>query len=171
MKIIVATLLLTGCTAETEASGNHEEQAVFSSLRALVQKQGEEEDKSVNVVTAFLNLDSEPGSEVVAFVSGRSVCGSGGCRLYILKKSGGEYKQVTKLTVVQLPIQVFNDRSHDWLDLGVGVQGGGINPGYDVRLRFNGQTYPSNPSVQAAADHKGRIIISNSSTTAKPLFK
>lgn len=171
MKTIAATLLLIACTAETEVSGGHEEQAAFSSLRALVQEQAGEEDKSVNVVTAFLNLDNEPSSEVVAFVSGQSVCGSGGCRLYILKKSGGEYKQITKLTVVQLPIQVFSDRSHNWLDLGVGVHGGGINPGYNVRLRFNGQTYPSNPSVQAAVVQKGMIIISNSSNTAKPLFK
>jgi hypothetical protein len=41
-------------------------------------------------------------------------------------------------------------KTNGWHDIGVFVAGGGINPGYVARLRFNGHSYPSNPSVPPA---------------------
>ena len=35
-------------------------------------------------------------------------------------------------------------------------QGGGIQPGYEAELRFDGKTYPANPSVPPARPLKGK---------------
>lgn len=164
---IFLTFFLVACASNVEAVDN---QKIFSVLQALVAKNSNYKDKSLQVSVAYINLDDDEDNEIVAFVSGQSLCGSGGCVLYVLKRNGQSYKQVTRMTVARLPIKVFDDRSQGWLDLGVRVAGGGINPGSDTLLRFNGQTYPSNPSVEpVAAREKGRIIISSSSS-ARPLF-
>lgn len=66
------------------------------------------------------------------------------------------------MTVVQLPIRVLESTANGWHDLGVWVQGGGIQPGYEAALSFDGRTYPRNPTVAPARrlEHpKGKILI------------
>jgi hypothetical protein len=42
-------------------------------------------------------------------------------------------------------------------DIGVWVQGGGIQPGYEAVLRFNAHEYPKNPSVPPARRPRGYV--------------
>jgi len=76
-------------------------------------------------------------------------------------------------TVVQQPIRVLDTKSSGWHDLGVWVQGGGIQPGYEARLLFNGKEYPSNPTVPPAQPLakkvSGKIVVSRSAT-GEPLY-
>jgi hypothetical protein len=41
-------------------------------------------------------------------------------------------------------------KSYGWRDIGAWVQGGGIQPGYEAVLQFDGKHYPANPSVAPA---------------------
>jgi hypothetical protein len=41
-------------------------------------------------------------------------------------------------------------KSHGWHDITVWVQGGGIQPGYEAFLFFDGKRYPNNPTVPPA---------------------
>jgi len=70
------------------------------------------------------------------------------------------------MTVAQQPIRVLDTKSNGWHDLGVWVQGGGIQPGYEARLSFDGKEYPSNPTVPPArpltANVSGRIVVPQS---------
>jgi len=53
-------------------------------------------------------------------------------------------------------------KSHGWRDIGVMVQGGGIIQEYEAALRFDGRTYPTNPTVPPAtplARTTGKILI------------
>jgi hypothetical protein len=62
---------------------------------------------------------------------------------------------------------------HGWHNLGVWVGGGGIQPGYEAELRFDGKKYPGNPSVPPARktgkNASGTVVIS-STQEEKALF-
>jgi hypothetical protein len=121
-----------------------------------------------SVALSDLDGDGHPEALIYAMATsdggGRAdLCGSGGCNLYILSLTQTGYRKVTNTTITQLPIRVLPSISHGWHDLGVQVAGGGVIPGYEARLRFDGQGYPSNPSVPPAIrrlkDSAGKIVI------------
>lgn len=59
---------------------------------------------------------------------------------------------------------MLRSRTHGWHDLSIWVQGGGIQPGYEAILRFNGRTYPSDvmdpPAIPARKHLPGAVVIS-----------
>jgi hypothetical protein len=67
--------------------------------------------------------------------------------MLILAPEGTSYRVVTRTTVTRLPVRVLATKTNGWHDLGVWVQGGGIQPGYEAKLSFNGKEYPGNPTV------------------------
>lgn len=83
--------------------------------------------------------------------------------MMILEKDEGSFKVIANVTIVHPPILAFKSKSHGRHDIGVWVQGGGILPGYEALLRFNGRSYPSNPSVPPAVpltqNVTGRVLI------------
>jgi hypothetical protein len=119
--------------------------------------------RSTNVTSAFADLDGDGRLDALAYVSGAAWCGSGGCKLYVLENRGRSYRIVGRTTVTRPPIRVLQRRTHGWRDIGVWVAGGGIIPGHDVVLRFDGWKYPSNPSTQTALKHfrdrAGEVVI------------
>ena len=48
---------------------------------------------------------------------------------------------------------MLSHRTNGWRDLSVLVAGGGIIPGYQAVLQFDGRAYPSNPSMQKPLSH------------------
>lgn len=92
------------------------------------------------------SLNSEEVPEQFLYATAPAFCGSGGCTLFVLQKEAGKYKVVLRSTVVQLPIRLLPTKTHGWHDIAVNVSGGEIKPGA-VRLRFNGERYPSNPTL------------------------
>jgi hypothetical protein len=106
--------------------------------------------------------DADPGSrQVLVYLVGPVWCGSGGCELLVLDHAGADYKIITDVSIVHEPVRVLESGSHQWRDIGVWVGGGGILHGYEARLRFNGKTYPGNPSVvgRVSPKSKGREVI------------
>jgi len=59
------------------------------------------------------------------------------------------FRVISSITLTRR-VRVLRSTTKGRHDLAVWVQGGGIQPGYDVRLRFNGKTYPSNPTASPA---------------------
>ena len=102
-----------------------------------------------------LNDDREP--EILVYVVGRWVCGSGGCPLFVLKKALTEYTVVTEILASGTPIVVSSERTNGWNDLILWQRSWAWDPkhkigqpSYYAELRFDGQTYPSNPTVELA---------------------
>ncbi|TMU84926.1 hypothetical protein FGG79_13550 [Bacillus sp. BHET2] len=92
-----------------------------------------------------LNDDNQP--ETFVYLVGIPTCGSGGCSGALFTKENSEYKLLTTFSLVRTPIIVQNEKTNGWKNIIMYVSGGGIKGGYK-QLRFDGKTYPSNPSVQ-----------------------
>lgn len=114
-------------------------------------------DKSAQYFSVFVDLNDDNKPEVIAFITGKSFCGSGGCRTIILTREESTYRVVTDMSITRPPIRVLVTKSHGWHDLAVMVQGGGIVSAYEARMSFDGKSYPSNPTVSPARRLKKRI--------------
>jgi hypothetical protein len=158
--LLCAAFAMPICFAQVppkaEASNADEE-----SIRKLFQTR--DNDKSTRYLAVFRDLNGDGVPEAIVYLIGQQWCGSGGCHLFILQKNGGSWKTVTSMTITNPPIRVLDRKWNGWHSLGVRVQGGGIQPGYEAALRFNGKTYPKNPSVpparRAAGDVAGEVVI------------
>ena len=81
----------------------------------------------------------------------------------VLDQDDGSFRVLTEVTV-QLPIRRLDSSSNGLPDIGVWVRGGGIQPGYEARLRFDGTKYPNNTTVHPATrvfGAKGAVVISH----------
>ena len=95
------------------------------------------------------DLDADGRPELIVHVAGPMVCGTGGCNTVVLAQDGGSLRAVATITVTRPPIIVAESSSNGWRDLLVSVSGGGI-PAHMARLRFDGSSYPGNPTVEPA---------------------
>jgi len=148
-----------------------ERSAMENSLRGFLQTYlrtppWTEIEPTTRYLPAFVDLDGDGKPEAIVYITGRWWCGSGGCVTLILHREGSSYRVVTRITISRPPIRVFAATSHGWRNISVWVAGGGILQGYQADLRFDGTTYPSNPTTPPArpleADTRGQIVISAS---------
>lgn len=94
-----------------------------------------------------IDLNDDQVPETFVYLVGPTVCGTGGCSGLLLEEKDGEYKVKTRFSLVRTPIMIQNETTNGWKDIVMYVTGGGIEPGYH-QLKYNGKTYPSNPSVE-----------------------
>jgi hypothetical protein len=169
--LVCSTLVITTCLAQAPRQPVTSSPATEESLKRFLQTF--DDDKAARFISAFRDLNGDGTSEAIVYLISKDWCGSGGCNTIVLMQDGGSWKIVTSITITRPPIRVLNGRSHGWLNLGVWVQGGGINPGYEAELRFDGKTYPSNPAISPArplaGGRVGDVVIS-SSAVGIPLF-
>ena len=139
MKVRMGSLLVSaalGLTACAGGQGTGPDLAEYTSAGVAVQQ-------------ARVDLNADGRDEVIVHVTGRDVCGSGGCLTLAFTPEGDGYRQIMRATVSRLPVGVAGSRSNGWSDLVVGVRGGGMDSGRAV-LAFDGSAYPSNPTVPPA---------------------
>lgn len=100
--------------------------------------------RSTRYVSAFVDLRGDGGQDAIVYIMDDQRqwwCGSGGCTTLVLAPQGTSYGVVAYLTITWPPIRVLARESHGWHDIGVWMQGGGIQPGYEADLYFDGKTY------------------------------
>ncbi|RQO69818.1 hypothetical protein DBR43_17325 [Pedobacter sp. KBW06] len=85
------------------------------------------------------DLNEDGNKEIFVGLTGPYFCGSGGCTFLLLDHEG---QQITKFTVTDFPVLVAGTKTNGWKDLI--LSSGGKNH----LMKFNGKTYPSNPTVQ-----------------------
>jgi hypothetical protein len=161
-------------TAQSGKKFSAPSQASAASLKAFLQDYSGDEDKTIRYLDAWIDLNGDGYPEVVVHLIGDGWCGSGGCTTLVLEPKGSSYKIVTKIPITHLPISVLNTRSNNWNNLTVWVQGGGIQEAYEAELRFDGKSYPDNPTVPPArsliGEAKKEIIIPDDAKAAKFLY-
>lgn len=104
--------------------------------------------------------------QYLVYARDRKWCGvTGGCTLFILTKSGNDWRVLSRMTLVHLPVRILPHLSQGWQDLAVSYSGtlpDGRPALVTSRMRFDGAQYPSNPSVPPAepiAHPGGRIVL------------
>lgn len=123
-------------------------------------------DKTTEYLAAFVDLNGDGVDEAIVYLTGHLWCGSGGCNTLVLARDGASWRTVTMMTITRTPIRVLANASSGWRNISVWVEGGGIRPGYEAELKFDGKTYPTNPSVpparRLARNVPGRIVVASS---------
>lgn len=107
-------------------------------------------DEEAHYFDAAYDLDGDGREEIVAYVVGPMVCGTGGCNLYVFSPGQDGYELVGRTTVTRPPIRVAPRRTDGWQNLIVRVAGGGRVEIMDVELPWDGSAYASNPTVPPA---------------------
>lgn len=124
-------------------------------------------DRTTRIVAANLSSRGETSGETLVYVSGERWCGSGGCTLLILESKESSFKVLGRIPIVQLPVRLLPSTNRGLPDIGVRVQGGGLQAGYEAVLSFNGTEYPRNPSLPPArrlAENEGKVMITKTDT-------
>jgi putative lipoprotein len=122
------------------------------SLHAHLQRQFADQaefDPDARYSMARADLNGDGREEALVLMRARSWCGTGGCTMLVLTPERSGWRTISRVSVTYAPVRLLPTRSRGWRDLSVRVGGGGIRAG-EVTLRFNGRTYPSNPSTLAA---------------------
>ena len=142
-------LLALGLTAQSQSPpGSQGEDSVRRFLQDYTKNS--DHNKTTRYFSAIVNLKDDGTREFVVYLTGNVWCGSGGCTTLILAPKGSSYQIVTRITIARPPIRILTSRTNGWHDIGVWVQGGGVQRGYEAELSFDGQSYPNNPSISPA---------------------
>lgn len=163
IQAVLFSLLAAGlCVADAQQKRQELRADAQKSLEHFLQALDDSEQ--TRYAAAFRDLDGDGTPEAIVYLAGPGWCGSGGCNMLILKRNGDSWKEVTTTTITQLPIRVLKSTSHGWHNIAVWVAGGELLHGYEAELRFDGKTYPANPSVPPARKLRtkveGQIVIS-----------
>lgn len=103
------------------------------------------EDTRYRWLTYDLNGDNQP--ELLVQLDW---CGSGGCTLLIFANDKQQWQFNSRITLVNTPLNLGKKTQHSWRDLVLFVSGGGAQPNQHL-LRYDGVSYPLNPSVAPVA--------------------
>ena len=137
-------------TEPAGASNTSEPQTVTAVVESELRARYGEFGGELRYFYATNDLDSDSQPEIIVYVVSPMLCGTGGCNTLVLTPSDTGYSLVAEITVTRPPIQVSPRSTKGWQNLIVHVSGGGILPGYDAELRFDGTRYPGNPTVSPA---------------------
>lgn len=100
-----------------------------------------EHEEPTRYSAAWINLTDDKAPDAIVYLTGRGWCGTGGCNAFILAPKGSSYRVVDRITIAWPPIRVLTTKSHGWHDIGIWMEGGGIQPGYQAWLSFDGKAY------------------------------
>ena len=98
---------------------------------------------------ALADLNGDGSDEAVVHVVSPYLCGSGGCGTLVLTPAGPMWRKVAEISVSRTPITMLESSTNGWRDITVEVSGGG-GPSGSALLKFDGESYPGNPTVGPA---------------------
>lgn len=134
---LLSVLALTACASQP----GHEKDLSAAVARAA-------EQPSPQYRHALVDLNDDGTQDAIVLLEGSAWCGSGGCTMLVLQGRDNGYAKVSRSTVTNPPIRVAESRHQGWRDLIVDSDGA------SRVMRFAGQGYPLNPSMQPAAEQK-----------------
>ena len=114
-------------------------------LDAAVQEKLQGENTAYDV--GFIDLNNDGIKDAIVYLKSRDWCGSGGCTTFVFKGTDSGFKFINNIMIVKKPIIISKSKTNGFQDIIVNT--GGIG---SVVLKFNGKTYPLNPSTQPLAN-------------------
>ena len=134
-------------------------------LRAYLRDPMGEADTTMRVAAARVALGPGLAHAVVAYLTGRGWCGSGGCTTLVLAPAGGTYRVAGRIPVTRLPISVLPSAHHGWADLGVWFRD--ARTARRAALRYDGRRYRGNASRAPVARTVGRVVLDTAVASAR----
>ncbi|MBF2022336.1 MAG: hypothetical protein IGR93_20145 [Hydrococcus sp. C42_A2020_068] len=113
--------------------------AIQAAIRQAIDARAE----TIRYYYNLVDLNSDRRSEVIIYAVGSSICGSGGCTLYVFEPRGATYSLIAKIPTTTNPIIISDEKTNGWNDLIILTEGGSLPPNY-WRIRFDGNTYVDN---------------------------
>ncbi|MBX7533387.1 hypothetical protein K3165_10670 [Qipengyuania sp. 1XM1-15A] len=109
---------------------------------------------------AWSDLDGDGADEAIVYLAAPYFCGTGGCPTLVLTPAGPMWRKVGDISVSRTPVTVLDSATNGWKDITVAVSGGG-GPSGNALLKFDGEAYPSNPTVAPAemTETTGEVVI------------
>ena len=161
--LVLTMVVATGFSLEQQTTASiYPSESLKAYLRSYLSPGKVPPDTTTRITAVCVKPDGGKTEVYIVYVSGQRWCGSGGCTMLILEPIESSFKVLGRVTIVQLPITLLPSMRDGLPDIGVSVQGGGIQPGYEAVLSFNGKSYPSNPSMppaRKATTTGGQVII------------
>lgn len=146
--------------------GSTDQAQQLTYLSAAVQKFSQDQTR---FRYAFADLNQDGIQDAFVLLQSQDWCGSGGCTLLIFKGLADQsFQYISDSTVTDTPIYLLSSSQHGWRDFSVYTRGTG-----QVLMQFNGQKYPSNPSMldkyEIQADQVTTSAASATAATIQPL--
>jgi hypothetical protein len=162
--------MLLACPAPAAAAPPSRNQALRLFLQASFAEARADYPDTTYIAT-YADLNGDGRDEALVSLNSGYFCGSGGCALHIYTPQGNSWREVAELTIVNLPVRLLGTQSRGWHDLAVQVRGGGVDRPREARIRFNGRSYATNPSIAPRLRGRppGRVLIGDGSES-RPLF-
>ena len=110
--------------------------------KAIADQTGTADNKFVD---KMIDLNGDGVLDAIVLLQGMDWCGSGGCTMMVFEGGKDAMTFKSKSTVTDTPIRVAGTKTKGWSDLIVS------SDGKDRKLVFDGNKYPSNPSLVAPA--------------------
>ena len=164
-------ITLAGCssgtepdeTAETAAPETQASEAAAPSREDDIRHfllQEYPEAGSMRYALAWSDLDGDGADEAIVYLAAPYFCGTGGCPTLVLTPAGPMWRKVGDISVSRTPVTVMESETNGWKDITVAVSGGG-GPSGNALLKFDGEAYPSNPTVAPAemTTDTGTVVI------------
>jgi len=108
------------------------------------------------------DLNSDGALEYLVLMQDRYFCGSGGCSAYIFDQAG---QVVHRMTVVKAPVLLADSYRNGWQDFVVWSNGA-----YRL-MSHNGDSYPSNPSLEPKVDISDAIQAAMNQVVSTELYQ
>lgn len=164
-------LLVAACSPESDATDQSEAEAPLVEADQAAAISGEDdirhfllqefpEAAPMRYALAWTDLDGDGADEAIVHLVGPYFCGTGGCPTLVLTPAGPMWRKVGDISVSRTPVAVMDTSTNGWKDIAVAVAGGG-GPSGNALLKFDGEAYPSNPTVAPAelTEVQGTIVI------------
>jgi hypothetical protein len=141
---IVALLAFMGLSGSSQAQ-SVTNPALIKALETYIVKQGSN-PKETQYRIAEIDLNGDKKKDALVFLQGSYWCGTGGCSMLVFTNKNDNFKLVSAISLVREPVIVSETKTKNWRDIIVHVAGGG-GESKNVALKFNGSSYPTNPSM------------------------
>lgn len=105
-----------------------------------------------------VDLDDDGDDEVLVYLLGSIFCGTGGCNLLVLTRSGEGYSLVNDFPTTRTPVIVATQRTNGWRDIWRLRSGGGAPSNY-IADRFDGNKYADAEVVPANDPPDGTPVL------------
>ncbi|QZD92336.1 hypothetical protein K3162_12500 [Qipengyuania xiapuensis] len=117
---------------------------------------------SMRYALAWNDLDGDGADEAIVYLAAPYFCGTGGCPTLVLTPAGPMWRKVGDISVSRTPVTVLESSTNGWKDITVAISGGGGASG-NALLKFDGEAYPSNPTVAPAemTETTGEVVIAD----------